>query len=175
VASSWRPGEPCTFSTHTRSPFSYRGLSIQTILPFDRTLMARRPHQVHQVYTSAGTQTARTATKRFSDGGLQEALRKHSSRPKEIRVAFDWGRAERLREMLHRSPREFGKGTSLWIRALASEASFEQGISEEQVTAETVRATLSRMGLRTRRWIISPDPQYARKKAPRPVDPSLGG
>ena len=65
--------------------------------------------------------------KRFNKGGLQEALRKHSSRPKKIRAAFDEGGAERLREMLHRSPREFGKPTSLWTLALAAEASFEEG------------------------------------------------
>jgi len=69
--------------------------------------------------------------------------------------------------MLHRSPREFGKPTSLWTLALAAEVSFEEGITEERVSAETVRATLERMGvrwLRAKRWIASPDPEYARKK-----------
>ena len=45
--------------------------------------------------------------------------------------------------------------------------SFEEGITEEQVSAETVRATLERMGvrwLRAKRWITSPDPDYERKK-----------
>ncbi len=72
-----------------------------------------------------------------------------------------------MREMLHRSPREFGKPTSLWTLALAAEVSFEEGITEEQVSAETLRATLERMGvrwLRAKRWISSPDPDYARKK-----------
>jgi hypothetical protein len=73
-----------------------------------------------------------------------------------------------LREILHRSPREFGKPTSLWTLALAAEASFEEGITEERVSADkTVRATLERMGvrwLRAKRWITSPDPEYARKK-----------
>jgi hypothetical protein len=73
-----------------------------------------------------------------------------------------------LREMLHRSPREFGKPTSLWTLALAAQASFEEGITEERISAETVRATLERMGgvrwLRAKQWITSPDPEYARKK-----------
>jgi hypothetical protein len=50
---------------------------------------------------------------------------------------------------------------------LAAEVSFEEGITKERVSAETVRATLSRMGVRwqrAKRWITSPDPQYARKK-----------
>jgi transposase len=113
------------------------------------------------------SQTARTAIKRFNEGGLQEALRKRSSRPKTSRAAFEGERAERLREMLHRSPREFGKETSLWTLALAAEVSFEEGITQERVSAETVRATLARMGvrwLRAKRWITSPDPGYERKK-----------
>ena len=72
-----------------------------------------------------------------------------------------------MREMLHRSPREFGKPTSLWTLALAAETSFEEGITEQRVSAETVRATLERLGvrwLRAKRWITSPDPEYARKK-----------
>ena len=72
-----------------------------------------------------------------------------------------------MREMLHRSPREFGKPTSLWTLDMVAVASFEEGITEERVTGETVRATLERMGvrwLRAKRWITSPDPQYERKK-----------
>jgi transposase len=132
-------------------------------------LQSARGHNAYRIARSLGCepQTARTAIKRFNEGGLQEALRKHSSRPKKIRAAFDEGGAERLREMLHRSPREFGKPTSLWSLALAAEASFEEGITEQRLSAETVRATLERMGvrwLRAKRWLTSPDPEYARKK-----------
>jgi hypothetical protein len=76
-----------------------------------------------------------------------------------------------LGEMLHRSPREFGKDTSLWTLSLAAEVSFEEGITADRVSAQTVRATLratlQRMGirwLRAKHWITSPDPEYARKK-----------
>jgi transposase len=132
-------------------------------------LQSARGKNAYQIARSLGcdSQTARTAIKRFNEGGLQEALHKRSSRPKKIRSAFDEGRAERLREMLHRSPREFGKPTSLWTLTLAAGVSFEEGITEERVSAETVRATLERMGvrwLRAKRWITSPDPEYARKK-----------
>ena len=132
-------------------------------------LHSARGENAYQIAHSLGcdSQTARTAIKRFNEGGLQEALRKRSSRPNTIRAAFEEGRAEHLREMLHRSPREFGKPTSLWTLALAAQVSFEQGITEERVSAETLRATLERMGvrwLRAKRWITSPDPEYARKK-----------
>jgi transposase len=109
----------------------------------------------------------RNAIHAFNEGGLEKALSKGSSRPRTIHPAFGSERAERLREMLHRSPREFGKPTSLWTLELAAEVSFEEGLTEGRVTGETVRATLERLGvrwLRAKRWIKSPDPQYDRKK-----------
>ncbi len=132
-------------------------------------LASSRGENAYRIARSLGCdpQTARTAVKRFNEGGLQEALRKRSSRPKRVHAAFDEGRTVRLREILHRSPRDFGKPTSIWTLALAAEVSFEEGLTEGRVTAETVRATLSRMGvrwLRAKRWITSPDPEYARKK-----------
>jgi hypothetical protein len=36
--------------------------------------------------------------------------------------------AEALRQMLHRSPREFGKDSSLWTMEMAAEVSFEEGL-----------------------------------------------
>ncbi len=123
-------------------------------------------------YTIARTfgchdQTVRNAIKRFAEGGIEAALMQGSRRPRTVHTAFPGERAERLRELLHRSPRDFGKPTGLWTLELAAEASFEEGITEGRVSGETVRATLSRMGvrwLRAKHWITSPDPQYARKK-----------
>ena len=112
-------------------------------------------------------QTVRNAIRAFDVGGLEEALSKGSSRPGTIHAAFDAERAERLRELLHRSPRDFGKPTSLWTLELAAEVSFEEGLTDKRVTGETVRATLERLGLRwlrAKRWIASPDPEYGRKK-----------
>jgi hypothetical protein len=76
--------------------------------------------------------------------------------------------------LLHHNPRRFGKGTSLWTLDLAAEVSFEEGLTKERITGETIRATLERMGVRwerAKRSITSPDPEYARKKATRPIDP----
>jgi len=72
-----------------------------------------------------------------------------------------------LRALLHQSPRNFGKPTSVWTLPLAAEVSFEQGMTQERVSGETIRATLARVGVRWKRakeWITSPDPAYARKK-----------
>src|SRR5207247_369685 len=85
-------------------------------------------------------------------------------------AAFDAAGRERLREMLHRSPRLFGKPTGVWTLELAAEVAFETEITATRVSGETIRATLVRMGIRWRRakhWITSPDPEYARKKSAR--------
>lgn len=111
-------------------------------------------------------QTVRNAIHEFDRRGLG-ALSPGSSRPTEVHAAFDENGAEALREMLHRSPREFGKRTSLWTLADAAQVSFEEDLTERRVSAETIRATLARLGVRwkrAKRWIESPDPEYARKK-----------
>jgi transposase len=113
------------------------------------------------------SQTVRNAIRAFNGRGL-DALTPGSSRPKHVHAAFDQEGAEALREMLHRSPREFGYDTSLWTLEMAAEAAFERGITGRQVSGETVRATLSRLlsvrWMRAKRWITSPDPLYERKK-----------
>jgi transposase len=113
------------------------------------------------------SQTVRDAINDFNHRGL-DALDRRSSRPKRTRDAFDQKSAEALREMLHRSPREFGYHTSLWTLEMAADAAFEEGLTEGRVSGETVRATLSRLlgvrWMRAKRWITSPDPLYERKK-----------
>ncbi len=112
-------------------------------------------------------QTVRNAIHNFNEEGLQEALRRGSNRPHIVQRSFDEEGIEALRQMLHRSPREFGKQSSLWTLAMAAEVSFEEGLTRERVSGETIRATLARMGVRWQRakhWITSPDPLYARKK-----------
>lgn len=113
------------------------------------------------------SQTVRNAMHAFNKRGL-DALEAGSRRPKRVHAAFDEQSAERLREMLHHSPREFGRESSLWTLEMAAAVAFEEGLTEERVSGETVRATLSRLlsvrWMRAKRWITSPDPLYERKK-----------
>jgi len=112
-------------------------------------------------------QGARNAIAAFNRAGLV-ALARRSSRPATSRPAFDAAGAEGLRALLHRSPRDFGRDTSLWTLLLAAEIAAAEGLTAGPVTGETVRATLARLGVkwqRARRWIASPDPAYARKKS----------
>jgi len=111
-------------------------------------------------------QTVRNAIHAFNDRGLA-ALHKGSSRPQTLHAAFAPPAAERLRELLHRSPRGFGQPTSLWTLELAADISFAAGLTPTRVRGETIRATLARLGVRWQRakhWLTSPDPRYAAKK-----------
>jgi hypothetical protein len=51
---------------------------------------------------------------------------------------------------------------------MAADVAFEEGLTEERVSGETIRATLSRLlsvrWMRAKRWITSPHPLYERKK-----------
>lgn len=112
-------------------------------------------------------QTVRNAIRAFDRDGVA-ALRAGSSRPHAIHAAFDADSAERLRALLHRSPREFGHPTSVWTLAWAAETAYAEGLTTTRVSGETIRATLARLGLRWRRaktWITSPDPAYAQKNS----------
>jgi transposase len=112
-------------------------------------------------------QTVLDALHAFNVVGLT-ALQKGSSRPHRLPPqAFPGERAEQLRALLHRSPREFGKPTSLWTLDLAAAVSFTQGLTTTQVTGEAIRKTLRRLGIgwkRAKQWITSPDVEYVRKK-----------
>ncbi len=132
-------------------------------------LASSRGDEVPQIAENlgCGQQTVRDAIHDFNERGLR-ALTPGSSRPKRTRAAFDEHSAERLRELLHRSPREFGRDTSLWTLEVAAQVAFEEGLVEKRVSEETIRATLVRLlGVRwqrAKRWITSPDPLLREKK-----------
>lgn len=125
----------------------------------------RAPRIAEQV--GCDDQTVLDALHAFNARGL-DALRKGSSRAHRPRPqSFPGERAEQLRALLHRSPREFGHATSLWTLELAAEVSCAQGVTATQVSGETIRLTLKRLGIgwkRAKQWITSPDPEYVRKK-----------
>lgn len=115
---------------------------------------------------SCDEQTVRNAIHQFNVRGVA-VLTTGSSRPHTVRAAFPAARAEALRDLLHRRPRDFGHPTSLWTLELAATVSFAEGLTATRVSGETIRATLLRLGVRWQRakqWITSPDLAYLRKK-----------
>ena len=128
-----------------------------------------RGERVAQIAALVGCdeKTVRQLIHRFNRQG-RAALPRGSSRPHQPPPrAFPGERAEQLRALLHRRPRDFGSATSLWTLDLAAEVSLAQGLTDHLVTGEAIRMTLLRLGVgwkRAQHWITSPDPAYARKK-----------
>src|SRR6266851_2695461 len=67
-------------------------------------------------------QTVRNVLQAFQTRGLA-CVQPGSHRAHTIHRALDADQAERLRALLHQSPRTFGKPTSLWTLELAAEVS----------------------------------------------------
>ena len=134
-------------------------------------LASARGESLSEVARSLGcaSQTVRNAIHAFNERG-PDALSAGSSHPENLSLyaAFDQQSAEALRQMLHRSPREFGYETSLWTLEIAADVAFEEGLTEERVSGETIRATLSRLlsvrWMRAKRWITSPRSSVRKKK-----------
>jgi transposase len=111
-------------------------------------------------------QTVLTVLHGFNADGLA-VLEEGSSRPHRLRTTFCEEALEGLQDLLHHSPRNFGKPTSLWSLELVAQVSFEQGLTSRLVSDESVRRALKRLGTNWKRakdWITSPDPQYLLKK-----------
>jgi hypothetical protein len=111
-------------------------------------------------------QTVRNTIHAFHRRGLA-ALQPQSSRPHTTHATFDADGLERLRALLHQSPRVFGQETSVWTLELAAKVSFAQGLTPRRVSDETIRAAMAHMGGRWKRakhWITSPALAYVRKK-----------
>src|SRR5690349_8347605 len=105
-------------------------------------------------------QTVRNVIHAFNARGIV-VLTPGSSRPLTTQSIFDPAKRERLRAILHQSPRTFGKATSVWTLPLAAEVSYAEGLTPRQVSGETIRQALRQFGTRWKRakhWITSPDP-----------------
>jgi transposase len=145
-----------------RSPDAFTLRRCQVLLASDEGL---RPAQVAARFGCA-SQSVRNAIRAFGAEG-PGCLREKSHRPASVRPELDDAACQRLRALLHRSPRDFGKATSLWTLALAAEVAFAEGVATRLVSDETIRQALLRLGVgwkRAKTWITSPDPAYLRKK-----------
>ena len=132
-------------------------------------LASSRGERVSAIARSLGcaTQTCRNVIRDFQSRGLA-SLEESSRRPKTVHPMLDSAKCEKLQALLHSSPRQFGKPTSLWTLQLAAEVILEQGLVEKPVSREVIRKAISRLGVKWKRaknWITSPDPQYALKKS----------
>jgi len=156
------PAEQAGLEAGLRSPNAFTLRRSQILWASRR---GQRPSEIARNLGCA-TQTVRNTLHAFEKDGVT-CLKQQSSRPKTIHAEFDQPKCEALRAVLHQSPRTYGKKTSVWTLALAAEVCQELGLTERQVSIETIRLALKRLGVGWRRakdWITSPDPDYVRKK-----------
>jgi transposase len=154
--------ERASLEAALRSPDAFPVRRAQVLLA------SARKERVSRIASSLGcsAQMVRNVIHAFNRSGL-ESLVRESTRPKSSQPVLDEVRREQLQHLLHQSPRAFGKPKSLWTLDLAAEVCFEQGITPERMSHETIRRALKRLGTswkRAKHWITSPDPQYERKK-----------
>lgn len=115
---------------------------------------------------SAGT--VRNGLRAFNERGAPEALEAKKSGPKTSERLFEEPEREQLLAIVRQSPRRFGRARSTWSLEALAEVVFEEGLTERQVSHETVRQALLALGHRWKRakaWIRSDDPQYTLKKS----------
>lgn len=115
-----------------------------------------------------GEQTVRNALRAFEAEGIA-CLQQKSNRPHHDSSALDKAGLQRLEELVHRSPRDFGLPTSLWTLALLAQVCWQQGIVQQPISYETVRKALLKLGINwqsARQRITSHDPHYGHKKTP---------
>jgi transposase len=156
------PAEQAEIEAGLRSSNAFILRRSQILLASSRK---QRPRELARNLGCA-TQTVRNAIHAFEEKGLA-CLTQESSRPKTVQAQFDQAKCEALRALLHQSPRTFSKATSCWTLELVAEVCFEQGLTVSQVSIETIRQALKRLGVgwqRAKHWITSPDAEYVRKK-----------
>ncbi len=145
-----------------RSPDAFRLRRAQYLLASSRGLV---PRQIAATYGGC-EQNVRNVLRAFNTTGL-DCLTPQSRRPKTVVSQFTGERLEQLKSLLRQSPRAFGKPQSVWTTGLLATIAWEQGLTQQSVSDETLRRALKRLGVnwkKAKHWIASPDPQYALKK-----------
>jgi transposase len=156
------PEERHALRVGLRSPDAFTLRRCQALLA---SADGQKPRQIAAA-VGCCVQSVRNAIRAFHAEGL-DCLREKPSAPRTTNQVLDEAGCRRLRDLLHRSPRDFGKPTSLWTLALAAEVAHAEGLTGRPVSIELIRQALKRLGVTWRRakdWITSPDPAYLRKK-----------
>jgi transposase len=159
---SLTPQEHQVLESGLRAPQGFVVRRCQALL---KSAEGYTPRQI-QGMLGVSDQSVRNAIRAFYQEGVA-CLKQKSSRPKSARKLIGEEQLEALKDLLHQSPRNFGLPTSLWTLEGVAKVCFEQGLTEREVSDETIRDCLKRMKVgwqRAKQWIISPDPEYGRKK-----------
>lgn len=91
-------------------------------------------------------QTVRNVIHGFNAAGLV-VLQEGSTRPHHVHTSFSEEGLQQLKDLLHRSPRDFGKECNTWTLALMAQVCFEQEIILVPVSDESIRRVLKRLNI----------------------------
>lgn len=125
----------------------------------------QKPAEIASTF-GCSDQAVRDVIHDFERSGLA-VLKPRSSARTDQQPIFGGAELAALRELLHRSPRDFGKQTSIWSLELVATVAYEQGLTSWLVSSQTIRNAFVRLNVgwkRAKHWITSPDPDYAAKK-----------
>ena len=144
--------------------------------PSGQSARGESPPKIAQSLGCA-SQTVRNAIRAFNERGL-DALLAGSSRPKRVHAAFDEKSAESLREMLHRSAREFSGaprvfGLWRWPPMSPSRRGSPKSASPERRFGRRSGACFRFGGCGPSGGSPPPTPYTKEKKAARPADGDL--
>lgn len=161
---------PLTTDEHDTIQAGLRSSSAFVLRRCQILLASARGERASAIARSLGCDegTVRNVIKGFNECGLA-VLHKQSCRPHQLRTSIPDEYLEGLRDLLHRSPREFGIDLGLWSLPLAAKSAFLQGVIPVKTSGASVRRALLRLGVswkRAKHWITSPDPMYLQKKLP---------
>jgi len=124
-----------------RSPQAFTVRRSQTLLASNAGHTA--PQIAAQLHCS--DQCVREAVHAFHTEGLS-CLSAKSHATHTDQSAIDETGRDRLEELLHQSPRHFGQDTSVWTLKGLAQVGYAQGITSRQVSTETIRRTLKKLG-----------------------------
>ncbi len=111
-------------------------------------------------------ETVRQTIQCFNNEGLSAIYPKAYGRHDDQRAFKDAAR-ERLKAIVHQSPRDFDCESSVWTLALLAQVAYQEGLTDRVVHPDTVGETLAQLGVnwkKAKRHIQSPDEHYTRKK-----------
>lgn len=123
------------------------------------------PRQISQ-RLGYGGEMIRRVIHAFNEIGIK-AIYPESQAPKTDQRAFNDAAREKLKDVVHQSPRDFGIENSVWTLRELAQVSYEQGLTTWLVHPDTISETLHQLGVtwkKAKRHIQSPDETYHVKK-----------
>jgi transposase len=157
------PEETQALETGLRSNSAFTVRRCQMLLSSAKGLKAQAiAEQVH-----CSDETVRATIHAFHEEGLS-CLHEKSHRPHSATFSFSAEALARLPDIVAASPHAYGQQHSLWSLERLAAVCHQEGLSDREVSYETMRDALQRAGInwkRARKRMQSSDAAYPVKKS----------